>query len=254
MLMNLKCSVLILSLITLSSCRPGRVSQVDWETGQPSDAITTAILERDASSNGGNEAELVYVAYQRIAGTSDWYIARTDWQNSWWGTFEVFQWADGRIAAAATAISPQMEIYGQSVDKIGSLLLNDQPDPIVYIIDTTHQGNRTLMFWRLDAHQATLHALCRARITLNFGDAEYDLDWKLQDANGDGHSDLVMTGELRESTPQPDGSDGPPQRKDVRKVFLYDCVAGQFLLSREHSCGVRYWDDFDSGYIPSGEE
>jgi hypothetical protein len=190
----------------------------------------------------GIQAAPVYIEYSRISGTDDLYIARLDWERDWWGNFRVFRWDGDGLSVLEECVEECGSVTGQSVAEVGSLVLPFLDDPVVYVIDRTHQGNGFLYLWQL-VEDSGLHPLCRARIELNITGYGYFLDWSLQDCDGDGPEDLVLEGELFTYVEETDDCTTSP----VRKVFLFDSDRGTFLLDRESSTGLHDWDLDDSG-------
>lgn len=216
-----------------------------WETGQPADALVRAI--RASGGWGPVGSSLVFVEYQPVGHTEDWFVARMDWDRSWWGTFEVLQWRDGRLEQYATFAPPGIETSNY-IDEVGSVLPEGWSDPIVYAIDSTHQGNQSLYLLRLDPVEGVLHVLCKARIALNFTESTYRLDWRLSDVDADGHVDLVLSGRLRQHRTGSAGTMLDKPTGTVRKVYLWQPNEKRFALSRMLSVGVESWDDRDTGY------
>lgn len=237
-------------LVTISGCSEYFNPTVTWEAGQPSDPICQALMDNHAVIE--NPSELLYIEYSRIIGTNDWYVARIDWERNWWGSYEVFLWDVNRIAENAEQIPTiiEFEVTGQSVDEIGSLLLPQIDGSVIYVIDTTHQGNRSIYFWRLSPDSG-LYPLCQARLSLNLSSNKYDLDWSFRDCNNDGYDDLVLSGTLRiyeDPALQNDDGENHPATSPVCKIYLYHPESRIFLLSQNDSIGVNSWDWEDSGF------
>jgi len=230
-------------VLTIMSCSASSSSIVQWDTGQPSDPICTALLGQFEESEFS--VNLQYIEYSKVAETPDWYIARVDWERDWWGDLEVFRWDGSEIVDRMITSPADFEITGQSISRIGTLSHQDHEAPIVYAIDRTHQGNRMLYLWLLDPDTG-LAPLCKARLSLNSEGNEYDLEWSFIDHDSDGYSDLVLEGEMLSTG---EGlEDMEPDVIPVRKVFLFDPDTHMYLLNREESIGVSSWDFMDSGF------
>ena len=242
--------VLFPVLLLLTGCgEKPRASMVTWETGQYPDSVCSALLEPTGSP--GSQSGIVYIEYSPVEGTDDWYIARLDTERGWWGGFRVFGWDGLTITdTASQAPGDTLEVTGQSVEEVGSLIVPGIEDPVVYVIDRTHQGNRMLYLWKL-ADDSYLYPLCKARITLNLDDSSYDLSWWFED-DGTGTGRLVLEGDLHEPGTAEDGA--VCVIVPVRKVYTLDEGSGKYLLDYGESTGIRSWDFMDSGYADPQQE
>ncbi len=237
----------IVFLVAAAGCHPADSTSVRWmesESTAPPDAICKALMKHYMDIN--TDLELVYVEYEKIIGADDWYVARVDWEYSWWGSFDVFRWDGNRIVSYAYFTHETDVDFNQSIDTVESFRMPQFDSPIIQIIDTTHRGNRSMCLAELDTEAGKLRLLCEARITLQWDDrGRYDLSQSLKDMNGDGFQDIVLEGTL--TVVEEDGQ--KTIESPVRKVFLYKSDEKTFRMSLADSTGVNpHWDDHDSGY------
>ncbi len=221
---------------------------ISWQAsdGEPHDEIVRQL--RDLYVAAGVPGEVLWVDYQRIAGTDDWYVAMCDWEENWWGSFYIVRW-DGAEMMPAT-LTGEFGHFSQSIHAVSSVLLDGFDNPIVRVVDTTHQGNREVFLFELDPATGTAHCLLAGRQRLNFTWDQYDLDLTFEDVDGDGNIDAILAGEMTQQ-PRPNAQGEPTgtvTRVPVYKVYLWNGYDRQFELSLDYSTGVGPWDSDDTGY------
>ncbi len=215
--------------------------------GPGDDPIISALCQ--SYDNRSVPVDIGWINYQRIAGTDNWYVAACDWQENWWGSFDIFRWDGEQITPAA--FTGEFTVNGQSIHEIGSLTLTGFTGSIVRVVDTTHQGNRTLLLFELNPETGIAHCLLSARTALNFNWDRYNLALTFDDIDGDGHVDAILAGVLTQLPRQNEMGDpvGQTTLVPVRKVYLWNGYDRQFELSMIYSEGVGPWDDMDTGYV-----
>lgn len=186
------------------------------------------------------------ITFDHVIGMPDWFVARVDFEYDWWGTYAVFRWdRDGDFEVVEPVlVEGEPWLIGQYVSEISYVEHSAMNVPVIYVIDSTHQGNRFIYFMRLEP-ETGLIPLCRARLVLNTDDGAYSLAWSLVDENGDGLEDLLLEGIM---APLYEPWETGPTEESIRKVYLFDPEIGVFRLDMTRSEGVGPWDSLDSGY------
>ena len=169
------------------------------------------------------------VTVQPVAGADGWYLALCDREPRWWGTFRCLEVREGKIARYATKSGPL--IPEQSIYSVRSYPLAQLSGPVIEVIGTTHAGNGNLYLYELrNGHlQFLLKTFIRGSHSAPnlIQGGQFDIAW--QDVDGDGWSDLVLTGTV---SLFPIGSERdrlPEETVPYRKVFLWDAQEGRFI-------------------------
>lgn len=89
--------VIGLTFLLLAGC--GRTPEPN-----PSDIAHIAKAISDAALTKDTENPLVRVEVFPIPGEKDLYVSIQDWQDHWWGDFDCFKYAHGRIECMCPAM------------------------------------------------------------------------------------------------------------------------------------------------------
>ena len=185
--------------------------------------LRQAIRQRLA---GALDVTLERVELSRFEEDADLYVALFDWQARWWGDFVVFCAADGELRWTAVVSEEDEPAANYGVSARG-FRLPGFPDPLVEVFWSSHMGNGSLYLY--EVRDRSLHLLLETTAVDNHwgGDGCIfrggTLSASYQDVDGDGLSDLTLSGFMDRLTLDADGdpAGGVSASVPVRQTFLW---------------------------------
>ncbi|MHC4982492.1 MAG: hypothetical protein ACYTF6_04900 [Planctomycetota bacterium] len=190
---------------------------------------------RSENSRQNPDSPYQHVVVSRVESVADWYVAICDWEPQWWGTFDCFEYRDGRIVRHAHGAVEQTE---QSIHSVRSYRLPQLAGPAIEVIATTHMGHGDMYLYEL--RDGGLKLLVQTFVRDGHEDQDLirggNLRRQYEDVNDDGALDLVLTGVVDHYD---QWNKAAVRSQPCRKVFLWQADKHGFVEDRASREGLE---------------
>lgn len=186
------------------------------------------------------EHPLQRIEVSSVPGEEDTFVAIRDWQEHWWGDFVCFGFGNGRIKWTASITEEPDE---QSLLEVRALQLPGINWSFIEVFGMTHMGNGNYYLYQL--RERALHLVLKTRaVDRHWGDLILirgnHLQAAYRDLDGDGCSDVELTGVVEEYRDEPSVHEEQPFRVNAcKKVFHWHRAQNRFIEDRSQRKGFE---------------